>query len=106
MVLTYGYGIQLISGSNREDVKYSDAKDKDLRVHKREPYIQNVRFGSDKGLHEGTTKNVSASGIFIATKEKFKVGQLLKLNLYLKNAKRSEIIGEIVWLNEVKTVLV
>ena len=81
----YGYGIQLSS---------------DSRKHSRTPYYKNVRFSTHKGIHEGETKNISASGIFIATEEKLKVGQIIRLVLPLKKGKTAEIIGEILWLNE------
>ena len=96
----YGYGIQLISGSKREDVEYSDAKGKDLRDHRREPYIQSVRFGTNKGLYVGTTKDISESGVFITSEEKFEVGQLLKLHTPLKNGNSKVSKGQIVWKNE------
>lgn len=81
----YGYGIQLGS---------------DSRKHSRTPFLKNVRFSSHNGIHEGKTKNISASGIFIATEEKLEVGQIIRLVLPLKKGKIAEIIGQIMWLNE------
>ena len=81
----YGYGIQMSSES---------------RKHSRKPYFNKVRFSSESGTHEGSTKNISASGIFIATEEKLAVGQQLKLNLPLKDGKTADIIGRIAWINE------
>ena len=100
-LFNYGYGIQLVSDSIKPDLDYNDAKTaKDSRKHPRKPFSRSLRFGTHKGISEGTTKNISASGVFIATEEKLEVGQLLKLNLPLKKGKTAETIGQIVWLNE------
>jgi Tfp pilus assembly protein PilZ len=96
----YGYGIRLVSFSGNEALKSSDPEGKELRKHSRTPYFQSVRFSTANGIHEGQTKNISASGIFIATNEKLEVGQKIKLNLPLKEGKTAEIIGQIVWLND------
>jgi len=81
----YGYGIQLSF---------------DPRKHSRTPYFKNVRFSTHKGTQDGRTKNISASGIFIATEEKLEVGQKIRLNLPLKEDKTAKIIGQVVWLND------
>ena len=100
-LFNYGYGIQLVSGSSKPDLDTNDAKnEEDLRMHPRKPFFQKIRFGTHRGTSEGITKNISASGVFIATEEKLEVGQLLKLNLPLKAGKTKKIIGEIVWVNE------
>ncbi|MCK5278001.1 MAG: PilZ domain-containing protein [Cyclobacteriaceae bacterium] len=100
-LFNYGYGIQLVSDSIKPDLDSNDAKTaKDSRKHPRKPFSRSLRFGTHKGISEGTTKNISASGVFIATEEKLEVGQLLKLNLPLKKGKTAETIGQIVWLNE------
>ena len=96
----YGYGIQLFSGIRQQEFEQSDPKEKDLRKHPRKPFFRNIRFSSYKGSHEGDTKNVSASGLYVASREKFKAGQWLKLNLPLKNGKTAEIMGQIVWLTD------
>ena len=80
----YGYGIQLSL---------------DPRKHSRTPYFKNVRFSTHIGIHEGKTKNISASGIFIATEEKLEVGQFIELKLPMKG-KTARIIGQVAWLNE------
>ena len=100
-LFNYGYGIQLVSDSIKPDLNSNDAKTaKDSRKHPRKPFSRSTRFSTHKGISEGTTKNISASGVFIATEEKLEVGQLLKLNLPLKKGKTAETIGQIVWLNE------
>ena len=79
--LSYEYGIQLASESSKQDSNVKDAK-------------------TTKDTYNGSTKNISASGIFIATNEKLKVGQLLQLNLPLKKGEMVGIVGQIVWIND------
>jgi Tfp pilus assembly protein PilZ len=83
-LLNHGYGIQLIS---------------DARQRPRKPFSQSIQFSSDKGIFEGKIKNISASGVFIATEEIFEVGQILRFSLPLKG-KSTKILGQIVWANK------
>jgi len=97
----YGYGIQFVSDSSKQDRDVNDAKkSKNKRKHPRKPFSRTIRFGIHKGISDGITKNISASGVFIATEEKLEVGQTLKLNFPLKNGETVEGMGQIVWLNE------
>lgn len=96
----YGYGIQFVFASDNAESKSNDPDAKEFRKHSRTPYFKNVRFSTQNGIYEGRTKNISASGLFIATAEKLKIGQIIKLNLPLKKDKTAEITGQIVWLNE------
>jgi hypothetical protein len=99
--LIYEYGIQLVSESGRQDSTAKDAKTtKESRNHPRRPFARPLRFGIEKDTYNGSTKNISASGIFIATNEKLKVGQLLQLNLPLKKGEMVGIVGQIVWIND------
>jgi hypothetical protein len=95
----YGYGIQLVSGSIRQDMESNDPNVNESRRRPRKPFFRKIRFGTKKGVYAGSTKNISASGAFIATDEKLEVGQSLRLNLPFKG-KTVKILGKIVWLNE------
>lgn len=100
-LFNYGYGIQLVSDSIKHDLDSTGSKIvKDSRKNPRKPYFRTMRFGNHKGIYKGSTKNISLSGIFIATKEKLQIGQLIKLNLHLKTGKIIQIIGQIMWINE------
>ena len=100
-LFSFGYGIQLISEASKQDMDSNDPKKaKDSRKHPRKPFSQTIRFGTHKGISEGDTKNISASGVFIATNEKLEVGQLLKLNLPLKKGKMVRAEGQIMWIND------
>ena len=99
--LSYGYGIQLVSESSKRESNSNDAKiTKESRKHPRRPFFRPLRFGTQKEIYNGSTKNISASGVFIATNEKLEVAQLLKLNLPLKKGKMVGIVGQIVWIND------
>jgi len=96
----YGYGIQLFSDSNNHNLKSHPVRNtKDSRRHPRKPFFRTVKFGNHTGFFKGSTKNISASGVFIATEEKLKVGQIIKLDLPVKG-KTAKIIGQIAWSNE------
>ena len=88
---SYAYGVQLVSGPIRQEPDESKQKStQELRHHPRRPFSRPLRFGVEKDTYNGRTKNISAAGVFIATDEKLKVGQLLHLNLPLKRGKWSE----------------
>jgi len=101
-LFNYGYGIQLVPDSIKRDLDTaSDSKIAiDSRKNPRKSYFRNIRFRTNKGIHIGRAKNISATGIFISTEEKLEVGQIIRLILPLKNDKTAKIIGQIVWLNE------
>jgi Tfp pilus assembly protein PilZ len=97
----YGYGFQLVSDSCKQGLDSKDVrKGKDSRKHPRKSLFRNIRFGTDRGIFEGSTKNISASGVFIATDKKLEVGQSIRLNLSVKKGKTAKITGQIVWVNE------
>ena len=99
--LGYEYGVRMVSESSRQDSSTKDSKTtKESRNHPRRPFSRSLRFGIEKDIYTGSTKNISASGVFIATKEKLKVGQLLHLNLPLKKGEMAGTIGQIVWIND------
>ena len=99
--LSYEYGIQLVSESSKQDSNVKDAKTtKESRNHPRRPFARPLRFGIEKDTYNGSAKNISASGVFIATNEKLKVGQLLQLNLPFKKGEMVGIVGQIVWIND------
>jgi hypothetical protein len=99
--LSYEYGIQLVSESSKQDGNADDAATtKESRNHPRRPFSRPLRFGIEKDTYNGHTKNISASGVFIATNEKLKVGQLLQLNLPLKKGEMVRTIGQIVWVSD------
>jgi len=70
----YGYGIQLFSDSNNQNSESNPAKTiRDLIKNPRKPFFRTIQFGNHKGVFKGTTKDISASGVFILTEEKLEV---------------------------------
>ena len=99
--LGYEYGIQMVSESGKQDSSAKDPKTtKESRNHPRRPFSRPLRFGIQKDVYDGSAKNISASGVFIATDEKLEVGQLVKLNLPLKKGKMVGTLGQVVWIND------
>ena len=97
----YGYGVQLVSDLHQAESQADDAKTiKESRKHPRRPFIRPLRFATADDVYDGTTQNISASGVFIATNDKLEVGQSLKLNLPLKKGKMVGAVGKVVWVNE------
>jgi len=101
-VFKYGYGIQLVSDSTAPapDTASDSKTVKNSRRHPRKPYFRSVQFGNHEGMFKGSTKNLSPTGVFIATREKLQIGQQITLNLPLSSGKMSEVSGQIIWLNE------
>ena len=97
----FGYGVKLASMAAKQDSKSNDGeKTKNLRKHQRRPYEQFTLFTSQNGIFEGSIKNISASGVFLAAKDTLEVGQILTLVLPLKNGKDVKVKGQIVWVND------
>ena len=97
----YGYGVQLASESGRPGPTASDAKSmKEKRIHPRRSFSTPLRFSAQNEIYSGSTKNISASGVFIAADEKLEVGQSIHLNLPLKKGKMVRAMGQVVWMNE------
>ena len=96
----YGYGVQFISADNTKEQKCGNQKEKIVsRKHLRKPYSKSVIFVVDNQILEGKSENISLSGIFIKTKDKFRIGQTIILSLPSKTKKRLKIKGEVVWSN-------
>jgi hypothetical protein len=96
----FGYGVKLGSLVNGQDSKSNNRKQiKELRKHPRKPYNQSTMFSTQNGIFEGSIKNISSSGVFIMSKKKIEVGQILTLALPFKKGKEAKIKGQIVWTN-------
>jgi hypothetical protein len=97
----FGYGSKLGSSDNKQTLNSNDIKrTKNSRKHLRKPYKQSTMFSTQNGIFEGTTKNISSSGVFVMSKNALEVGQTLTLALQYKDGKNVKINGEIVWTND------
>lgn len=96
----YGYGVKFISDDNTNVQKCGNQKKGiDTRKHSRKQYAKSVLYAVDNQISEGTSQNISPSGIFLKTKDKLKVGQKLILSLPSKTKKGLKVRGEVVWSN-------
>ena len=94
----YGYGAIFIIPPQKLNIKEGSLKDsKELRKYQRKAYSKPVLFGTQDGVFEGLTKNVSPSGVYLEAKENFEVGEIITLALPLKNKKKFKVKGEVVW---------
>jgi Tfp pilus assembly protein PilZ len=99
-VLDYGYGIQFKSLAEIQELNTKKIlKERDLRNHRRKSFIRSLRVATRNGIIKGTAKNISPTGLFIATKNIPEVGQILKVALPLKKGKEAKITGRVIWSN-------
>jgi Tfp pilus assembly protein PilZ len=80
----HGYGAVYIAGSDIENVQRNRLKEtknsrEELRKHPRRSYQKTVFFISENQAYQGLANNISNGGIFIETKDKFSVGQIIQL---------------------------
>ena len=104
----YGYGIKFCSEDNKKEQKSANQNEKiasqnekpDSRKQPRRPYSKSVIYAVNSQILEGTTQNISPSGIFIKANKKFKVGETVILSLPSKTKERLKIKGEIAWSSD------
>ena len=74
---------------------------RDPRKYPRRPYVKSVFFKCHQHHHKGVISNISRSGVFIETKNKYFLGQAIELVIPNKKIdKRLRIKGWIVRLNQ------
>ena len=88
--------------AGKQTFQNSGVRDKgDPRTYPRKPFVQYVFFKSRDQEYKGLMINISRSGVFIETKNKFLFGQTIELVIpNLKNNKNIRITGWIVRLNQ------
>ena len=67
------------------------------RIEPRKPYSGHIFFVTKDGLYEGSLKNYSRHGLFIATRVLLPVGELLAIALPYLDVKASKRKGQILW---------
>jgi Tfp pilus assembly protein PilZ len=73
----------------------------DPRTYPRKPYVQYVFFKSRHQKYKGLMINMSRSGVFIETQNKFLFGQKIELVIpEIKNDKNIRLVGWIVRLSQ------
>ena len=97
----YGYGIQFMTLTQIQDLYTENIlKNRDLRKHPRNSFVRSLRISTISGIFKGTTKNISPTGVFIASENVIEPGQITKMVLPLKNGKEAKITGRVVWANK------
>jgi Tfp pilus assembly protein PilZ len=96
----YGYGVKLFLPDKAIEQKCEkQRKGVDQRKHPRKPFSNSVLYVADSQIFEGLSKNISASGIFIETEKRLKVGQTLVLSINFKNGKSVKMKCKVIWTN-------
>jgi Tfp pilus assembly protein PilZ len=96
----YGYGVKYTVDYNKLYLQVEVHKElNDIRRHARKPYSRPVFFITENRRYGGFTKNISAAGAFIKTRESLGVGKILILGIPLKKDKRAKVKGKVVWSN-------
>ena len=79
-IFNFGYGVHIIADEDKKKRRDGDTqKSRELRKHPRRPYSKSVYFSDTNQYHKGLATNISRRGVFIETKNAFKVGQIIKL---------------------------
>lgn len=99
-IFDYGYGIQFKSLTEVQDLNTKNiAKKRDLRKHPRKSFIRSLRIATRNKVIKGTTKNISPTGVFVASEDILKPGQIIIVALPLKNGNEAKITGRVIWSN-------
>jgi len=91
----YGYGTEILPLESPGQAKSHRKK----RRHPRRPFNRSVRFAADHTISEGLAVDISASGVFVKSGKKLRVGQIITLRLPDKTGKDVVVQGEVVWSN-------
>ena len=67
----------------------------DQRINQRRPYSGDIFFVSKNGFNEGRLKDYSRSGLFIITKARLSVGEIITIALPFLNGKKVKCKGQI-----------
>ena len=67
----------------------------DKRINQRKPYSGHIFFTAKNGFNEGRLKDFSKSGIFINSKARLSVGEIISMALPFLSGKRTKCKGQI-----------
>ncbi|MDP7111161.1 MAG: TIGR02266 family protein [Myxococcota bacterium] len=74
--------------------------DADHRIHPRYPLRVRIDLVGPHGFVKATTENLSAGGLFVATKAPYPVGSRVDLVLRILHAPPMELGGEVRWVRD------
>ena len=83
---------------NNTNKKTTQTK-KELRKEPRKFFNGTIFYATEQQLYEGEVKNYSSSGIFVKTRGRFFVGQVLNLALPYSKTKNAKRPGRVIWQN-------
>jgi hypothetical protein len=69
----------------------------DRRQNERNAYVRYVFFATNKGFHQGELRDYSRHGLYIKSKARVAVGNVITVALPFANNKNEKRKGEIVW---------
>lgn len=67
----------------------------DERIHERRPYSGLIFFAAKDGFNEGRLKNYSKSGLFIITKTRLYIGDIITVSIPLVNDELIKCRGQV-----------
>lgn len=95
-----GYGVKFFLPDKAIEPKHENqTRDIDHRKHPRKHFANSVLYVADNQILNGISKNISASGIFIESKTRLKVGQTVVLSINFKNKKRVKMKCKVIRTN-------
>ena len=94
----YGYGVKYSIDYDRQKTRDGSLKIvEDQRKHVRRRYSRRINFATANRILSGITKDISPSGVFIATAHHLEVGQVVTLTIPMKNARNAKVKSEVTW---------
>jgi hypothetical protein len=97
----YGYGVELATADKKQNSnKVKTREDKNTGNFPKNADQKTIKFTDHRKTYEGLLKDVSSSGIFLATEENFSEGQMLSFEIPQKNGNTAKINGQIVWVDD------
>ncbi len=71
---------------------------REARVYARAPCSEETHFAANRELFQGTIKNVSEGGIYVQTRQRFRVGQeVVVAGPFGENRQDVKRFGKVVW---------
>ena len=67
----------------------------DKRINQRKPYSENIFFVAKNGFNEGRLRDFSKSGLFINSKARLSVGEIITMALPFLSGKKVKCKGQI-----------
>ena len=72
----------------------------DKRINQRKPYSGHILFAAKNGFNEGRLKDFSRSGLFISSKARLSVGDIIIMALPFLKGKKVKCKGQVMWFTK------